>query len=252
MAVEAPLKVETSEKNIRYPLIGVLGPMGSGKSTLTDLVVQLWNVPDYPVGKCEEFYEGNPFLNDFYNEPERYSFRSQTFFLESKIRQLKEVMPNLSQESIIVDPALEMDRIFARTQAGVGWMTDAELVVYENLYDVLKAERGIVDPDLYIVVNTSPDVIRQRVKERGREFELKILRDRPDYFDKLCDQVTEFAKNSPKAPVINIDSQRLNYVSTPYGRWNAVNEVMDWTSYYFRKDGNQGSDGSKLILPSFL
>ncbi|OGM27240.1 hypothetical protein A2692_02880, partial [Candidatus Woesebacteria bacterium RIFCSPHIGHO2_01_FULL_39_95] len=248
MAAENLELKERIDNNLRYPLIGVVGPMGSGKSTLSELMVQLWNVPDYPVRKCEELYEENPFLSDFYRDPKRYSFSCQTFFLESKARQLTKIMPNLSQGSIIVDPALEMDRIFARTQASVGWMTDAELAMYENLYDLLIEERGIIDPDLYLVVNASPDVIRQRVKERGREFELKILRDRPDYFDNLCYQVADFAKNSPKAPVINIDSQRLNYVSTPYGRWNAVNEVMVWSSYYFRRDGSCGSDGSKLIL----
>lgn len=236
----------------RYLYIGLVGPVGAGKSTIGDLMTQFLSVPSYPVTKFEERYDENPFLTDFYASPKEFSFKSQVFFLESKVRQLKVVSEDLARGSVVVDPALEMDRIFARTQAMMGWMSEGELSTYEALHDSLKDQQGIIDPDLYIVVNAPADIIRQRVKERGRDFELRLLSEQPEYFDRLCDQVDSYAKSIKTIPVINIDSQRRDFVNTPHGRWDAMSEIMAWTGYYFRDNHRNSSKESKLIIPSFL
>lgn len=252
MVVEILEQKEIIVDKSRYLYMGIVGPVGAGKSTISELMVQFLNVPDYPVAKFEEHYQENPFLSDFYRDPEKFSFKSQVFFLESKVRQLKDIRKNLASGSIVMDPALEMDRIFARTQASVGLMSAGELDTYEKLYDSLKEQQGIIDPDLYIVVNAPPDVIRQRVKQRGREFELKLLEERPDYFDELCRQVEGFTRSVKTSPMININSERMNFVNTPHGRWNAIREIMSWSGYYFRDNNKIGTDGSELIIPSFL
>ncbi len=257
MTIEASL-IDGGKKDkvpqARYPLIGIVGPMGAGKSTLGGLLVTNLSVPGFGVTKFEEEYPENPFLAKFYEDPHSYSFQSQAFFLESKAKQLREVMPLLSQGSVIVDPAIEMDRIFAQTQNVMGWMSNDEFATYRGLYDALVAENQIVRPDFFVVVNAPHETLKERILERGRDFELRVLTEHPEYLEVLHRQVENFARGGISGgSVIYIDSQRYNFVDSPQGRWVAVGQVLDWMSYYHaRSQDGRGANGDKLIMPSFI
>lgn len=63
--------------------IAVAGNIGSGKTTLTGLLAKQFN--------WEAHYEDvddNPYLNDFYEDMQRWSFNLQIFFLKNRFNQI--------------------------------------------------------------------------------------------------------------------------------------------------------------------
>ena len=66
--------------------IAIAGNIGSGKTTLTELLAKHF--------KWEAHYENlddNPYLNDFYNDMQRWSFNLQLYFLNSRFDQIEEL-----------------------------------------------------------------------------------------------------------------------------------------------------------------
>ena len=239
----------------RYPLIAFIGPMGCGKSVLSTLLGQNWDVPDYKIVRIEEAFVDNPYLQKFYDNPGGgLSLSTQLFFLKSKAQQLKEIGGICRDTAVVVDPGIEMDRIFATAHYVMGWMSTEELGEYIETYESLRRTNEIPEPDIFAVVNANPDVIRQRIQGRGRVFELSLLKRFPDYFDVLHILVDDYYRELQKSgrTVFRVDSGKMDFVNTPDGRLAGVREIGDRTSYYMRRRGKLGADGAKLIFPSFV
>ena len=79
---ERQSEYQESERRLRYPIIGVVGPLGSGKTTVAELLEINWNVPSFPVKRFEEQYPQNPYLESFYDNPRKYAYPNEIFFLE--------------------------------------------------------------------------------------------------------------------------------------------------------------------------
>ena len=158
------------ETRPRHTRIGLMGPVGAGKTTLGKLLGEKWGG-----NLVEEDFGKNPYLKDFYESPKQLSFKSQTWFLVQKVNQLTQ----LESGSIeIIDPALEMDFLYAQVHFKMEWMNDSEWELYKTLYDTYVTTLNIRPPDVYVSVNAPLDVLKQRIKERGREFELKMLEEK--------------------------------------------------------------------------
>jgi deoxyadenosine/deoxycytidine kinase len=190
-------------------VIGIIGPMGSGKSTLARLLL-----PRFGPEVVTESFEENPFLPKFYEDPQKYSFKSQTWFLMGKVRLLA-----LSSHAIggIIDPSLEMDKNYAEAQYRLGMMTDNEWRLYGLLYETLKSTSRIPEPDVFLSVKASPPVLRDRIRKRGRNYEMWMLDNYPEYIDKLVEVVVDWEKGTG-APVIGIDAERYNFDTNGYHR----------------------------------
>ena len=66
--------------------IAIAGNIGAGKTSLTDLLATHY--------KFEAQFEDvidNPYLDDFYNHMERWSFNLQVYFLKSRFQQLTQI-----------------------------------------------------------------------------------------------------------------------------------------------------------------
>jgi deoxyadenosine/deoxycytidine kinase len=243
------------ENIYHYPLFGLVGPMGSGKSQLAKLISNYLSVPDYKIMWFREKFLGNPFLKRFYDDPSQsgISFKYETCFLSTKAEQLKKVAPILQQKSVIVDPSFEGDKIFAKAQEEMGWMTKEEYKTYTLLSDTYKDHYEIPDPDIFIVVNATPDVIIERIRKRGRKFEQSFLERYPDYFVKLSDLSDRFCREPQnKKPVIRIDSGKIDFINRPDGKWQVVKEIGDWLGYYSRNLNGNDEEWNNLKLPNFI
>ena len=182
--------VELKERLAREAItIGMLGPTGVGKSTLSKILGE-----DLEVSVVEEKIPKNLYLEPFYENPKKWSFKSQMWFFAEKLAQLRELDFGKSQ---IIDPAIEMDLIYAQTLHRINFMESREFGLYQTAFDEiygnLQRDGRIKKPDIFLVLNAPFDVLERRIRDRGRPFELKMLKNYPSYLSNLRRNVEAFA-----------------------------------------------------------
>lgn len=202
-------EVEINERLNKEPIvIGVLGTIGVGKTTLSPKIAEVLGL------ECiEEKFTVNPFLENFYKDPWSWSFKSQVWFLIHKIGQLKEMD---SGKSYIVDPALAMDKLYAKTLTKIGRMSAREYRTYNDLFDTLVDEEEIRMPDLYVWVDAKLPVIRKRIRGRGRLYEMQMLMEYPVYLAELKASVANFAHSQKNTEVIFVNANRDGFANDIY------------------------------------
>lgn len=184
-------RVENKERIEKKPLvIGMVGCLASGKSTLSAELGGRWGIK--PI---EENYPANPFLEKFYENPPEFSFRSQIFFLTSKVEQLKVVE---TDKVSLFDPGLTMDFLYAKTHHKMGWMNDGEWNLYQNVFYALSGKGSLPYPDMHIVVIANQEDLRRRIIDRGRGYERWILENYPEYLENLVESVDEWSRKEEK------------------------------------------------------
>ncbi len=177
--------------------IAVEGVIGVGKTCLVHRLAHRLNAR-----MILEQVDENPFLPQFYRDPERFSFQVQVFFLLSRFKQQQEIVQrDVFTDMVVSDYMFAKDRIFARLN-----LDDQELVLYERIAEVL--EKAAVQPDLVIYLQARTDVLMQRIKERGRSFEKRISR---EYIEALNDEYNRFFLGYALSPVLVVDTNRVDF-----------------------------------------
>ncbi len=188
--------MELKFDHLRY--IAIEGVIGAGKTSLAHLIQQRLG------GRVilEEFEE-NPFLEDFYQDPEHYAFQTQIFFLLSRYRQQEEIMQyDLFEQRIITDYMFVKDRIFATLN-----LNEKEMKLYNMLARIL--EKRIVKPDLAIYLKASTKRLMQNIRKRDRPYERFI---KEEYIDSLNQLYEEFFWNYTATPLLIINTENLDFV----------------------------------------
>lgn len=176
--------------------IAVEGVIGVGKTTLAKILGERLGARV----KLEEVEE-NPFLPKFYEDMRGYAFQTQIFFLLSRYRQqieLKQV--DLFSNKVVSDYIFAKDRIFAYIN-----LTDEELMLYEKLFEVLG--KDVPSPDLVIYLQASTDVLMERIRKRGRQFEQNMPR---DYIETLNRAYNHFFFHYEERPLIIVNTDSLD------------------------------------------
>lgn len=167
-------------------VVGMVGCLASGKTTLSAELGKRWGLT--PV---EENYPENPYLADFYENPPEFSFKSQVFFMSSKVEQLQNIDRSKAN---LIDPSLTMDFLYAKTHHKMGWMTDNEWNSYQTLFYTVTQNNKLVYPDMHVVVMANKEDLEKRIVERNRPYEMWILKNYPKYLVKLSESVEEWSK----------------------------------------------------------
>ena len=179
--------------------IAIAGNIGSGKTTLTRMLVKRYGwTPRY------EPVETNPYLADFYEDMNRWSFNLQIYFLNRRFRDVVEIAR--SEQTIIQDRTIFEDaRIFAPNLHDQGYMSDRDFDNYSDLFDLMMSLVGL--PDLMIYIRSSiPNLIAQ-ISKRGREYEQSI---RIDYLNGLNKRYEEWIQQYP-GKLLVLDGDRLKF-----------------------------------------
>jgi deoxyadenosine/deoxycytidine kinase len=191
-----------SSKKLKH--IAVAGNIGAGKTTLTEMLAKHYNwFPQY------EDTENNPYLNDFYNEMQRWSFNLQIYFLHNRLRLLLDIKN--SSHTIIQDRTIYEDAyIFAPNLHEMGLMSGRDFENYSRFFQTIK--RMIEPPDLLIYLRASIPTLVDQIQKRGREYEENI---RLDYLKRLNGHYENWISNYKDGPVLIIDSDNHNFSEKP-------------------------------------
>jgi deoxyadenosine/deoxycytidine kinase len=186
----------TSDRGVRY--IAVEGPIGVGKTALARRLAT-----EFGSELILEGVDDNQFLGKFYEDPSRYALHAQLFFLLERYRQQQELdHEHLGVRGAVADYLFAKDAIFA----GVT-LQEEELALYRQVYQLLDAQ--IPKPDLVIYLEARPEVLLERIKKRGREFERAIDE---DYLARLTEAFRSFFHHYTDAPLLVINCSHIDFV----------------------------------------
>jgi len=183
-------------------LIAVAGNIGAGKTTLTELLSRHYGwTPNF------EDVDDNPYLNDFYNDMQRWSFNLQIYFLNSRFNQILDIRK--SGKTVIQDRTIYEDaEIFAPNLHAMGLMSTRDFSNYKTLFDLMI---GLIQPpDLLIYLKASIPTLVNQIQKRGREYENSI---RLDYLKQLNDRYEAWIKGYAKGKLLIVNVDELDFAS---------------------------------------
>jgi len=199
----------TEPKTPRY--IAIEGPIGVGKSSLAKLLAQ-----KYASRLVKEEVAGNPFLERFYENPRKFAFQTQLFFLLSRYRQQRELAQgDLFETGLVCDYILAKDKIFALIN-----LEDDEVSLYESIYKLLVST--LPKPDLVIYLQARPEVLLSRVRKRGVAYERNISL---DYLRTLSDAYNEYFFHYNETPLLVVNTSEIDFVESTRDLEHLVREV---------------------------
>ena len=194
--------------------IAIAGNIGSGKTTLTGLLAKHY--------KWEAHYEDvddNPYLNDFYDDMQRWSFNLQIYFLNSRFSQILDIRK--SGKTVIQDRTIYEDAyIFAPNLHSMGLMSTRDFENYYTLFNLM--ESLVKPPDLLIYLRASVPTLVSQIQKRGRDYENTI---RLDYLKRLNERYEAWIESYRSGKVLIVDADNTDYFSRPEDLSNVINKI---------------------------
>ena len=198
------IKTRTLHQNYKKMHIAIAGNIGSGKTTLTRLLSKHYNWD----AKYEDVDE-NPYLADFYNDMQRWSFNLQVYFLKERFKGIVEIQKSL--DNVVQDRTIYEDaRIFASNLHSMGLMSSRDFENYNSLFDLMLSL--VKAPDLLIYLRSSIPNLVSQIHKRGREYESSI---RIDYLSGLNDRYEKWIEGYKDGKVLIIDVDENKFEDRP-------------------------------------
>ena len=194
--------------------VSVAGNIGAGKTSLTELLSNHY--------KWEANYEDvidNPYLDDFYNHMERWSFNLQIYFLKSRFSQL--LQNKNSNKIVIQDRTIYEDAfIFAPNLHSMGLMNQRDFQNYLSLFELM--ESTVDPPDLLIYIRSSIPNLVSKIHKRGREYENSIS---IDYLSRLNERYEAWISTYDKGELLIIDVDDIDFVNNEQDLKNIIQDI---------------------------
>ena len=209
-------------RNLNYVVIE--GAIGVGKTSLAKLLSDRLDAK-----LVLEKFEENPFLSEFYDDPVRFAFQTQLFFLLQRYQQQQELRQvDMFHNLLISDYMFIKDRLFASLN-----LDEKEMSLYDSIANML--ERNVINPDLIIYLQADTNTLMKNIAKRGREFEANITY---DYINGLNEIYTEYFFRYNETPLVIINTNHIDFVNNSAD----LNQVID----YIR----QPVSGTKFFNPT--
>jgi deoxyadenosine/deoxycytidine kinase len=181
--------------------IAVAGNIGSGKTTLTGLLARHFGWQSH-----YEDVDDNPYLDDFYNDMQRWSFNLQIYFLNIRFNHILEIKK--SEKTIIQDRTIYEDAyIFAPNLHSMGLMSTRD---FENYFTLFNLVSSLIDPpDLVIFLRASVPTLVRQIEKRGRKYEDNI---RLDYLRRLNERYENWVDTYKLGKLMIVDVDHNNFI----------------------------------------
>ena len=198
--------------NAYYNFIAIEGNIGAGKTTLCHLLAER-----YGCDLVLEQFTDNPFLPPFYEQPERYAFPVELFFMTERHKQLLEhfARPDLFRSFTVADYFFVKTLLFAKNN-----LSEEEFRLFQRLFSVLNAT--FPKPDLLLYLHRPVEVLLKQIKKRGRNIEQQIS---PDYLTEIQEAYFEYLKSETETPVLILDLGDADFQSDS-ATLDAIVEIM--------------------------
>jgi len=209
-------------RNLNY--VAIEGAIGVGKTSLAKLLSDRLGAK-----LVLEKFEENPFLFKFYDDPGRFAFQTQLFFLLQRYQQQQELRQvDMFHNLLISDYMFIKDRLFASLN-----LDEKEMSLYDSIANML--ERNVINPDLIIYLQADTSTLMKNIAKRGREFEANISY---DYINALNEIYTEYFFRYNETPLVIINTNHIDFVNNSAD----LDQVID----YIR----QPVSGTKFFNPT--
>jgi len=194
--------------------VAIAGNIGVGKTSLTQRLSK-----HYKWDAHYEDVEDNPYLDDFYNEMQRWSFNLQIYFLKSRFEQIKEIrkqgIPVIQDRTIYEDA-----HIFAPNLHAMGLMSSRDYDNYQGLFTLL--DDLVPPPDLIIYLRASVPTLVDQIQRRGRDYESSI---RIDYLNRLNERYEAWVSGYDRGKLLTIDTDNMNFIDFQEDLGEIINRI---------------------------
>ncbi|MDO7802417.1 deoxynucleoside kinase [Pediococcus acidilactici] len=205
-------------------MIALSGPIGAGKTSLTELLTQHWGSDAY-----YESVDDNKILPLFYKDPKRYAFLLQIYFLNKRLDSIKQANDGFRS---VMDRSIYEDSLLFHLNADLGRATETEVKIYDSLLSNMMQELPRLsykkNPDLLIHIDISFDTMLKRIKKRGRSYE-QIENDPSlyDYYKELNRRYVSWFENYDQSAKIRINGDKYDFVEDPSARQQVIQLVEE-------------------------
>ncbi len=194
--------------------IAIAGNIGSGKTTLAGLLSKHYNWDAH-----YEDVDDNPYLNDFYEDMQRWSFNLQVYFLNSRLNQILSIRK--SGKTVIQDRTIYEDAyIFAPNLHSMGLMSTRDFENYFTLFNLMTSL--IQPPDVLIYLRATVPTLVNQIQMRGREYENSI---RLDYLKRLNERYEAWISSYNLGKLLIVDVDNLNFTEVKEDLRSVINKI---------------------------
>ena len=196
-------------RNLYY--VAIEGTIGVGKTSLANLLSEKLTAK-----LVLETFEDNPFLSDFYEDPERHAFQTQLWFLLQRYQQQQDLRQvDMFQNLVITDYMFVKDRLFASLN-----LNEKEMSLYDTVANMM--ERNVIHPDLVIFLQADTGTLMKNISKRGREIEKNISE---DYIDALNQVYNEYFFRYQDTPLVIINTNNIDFVNNHKDLEEVINYI---------------------------
>ena len=196
-------------RNLYY--VAIEGTIGVGKTSLANLLSEKLSAKI-----VLEAFEDNPFLSDFYEDPERHAFQTQLWFLLQRYQQQQDLRQvDMFQNLVITDYMFVKDRLFASLN-----LNEKEMSLYDTVANMM--ERNVIQPDLVIFLQADTGTLMKNISKRGRDIEKNISE---DYIDALNQVYNEYFFRYQDTPLVIINTNNIDFVNNHKDLEEVINYI---------------------------
>ncbi len=192
----------SNDPSMQHQFLIIEGNIGAGKTTLSQMLAE-----DFGFKLLLEEFADNPFLPHFYQNPDRYAFPVELFFMTERHKQLQQELAqrDLFQEGIVSDYIFFKTLLFARNN-----LNTEEYRLFQRLFNILNA--AFPKPDLLVYLHRSADRLMDNIRKRGRSFEQEI---EPSDLQQIQQSYVEFFRSNEQLPILVIDIEDMDFLNNP-------------------------------------